>query len=600
MAAPIIVHVHEYCRVHQMNKPPGDIAHNFLSKLSGVRQTGSGWQAQCPCRDDDRNPSLSIGEGQDGKVLVTCHRGGGCNVEQICFAVGMKVSDLMPPSIDFVKPKDKPTLVKTYDFVDENGVLLFQKLRYLNSDGTKTFKQRKPGPTHGEWVYSLGDTPKVLYNLPAVLAARASGTPIWVVEGEKDADTLTALGFCATTMPGGAGKWLDIHTAALAGAVVDIISDNDLPGRGHALKVLAALTGAGCDAQVWVSETHKDITDHLSAGKTIDNLIALEELPEIFPQSDHTPIADAPRPGTDDAKDALLARVQQILDRDDLDTNLKIAKASLILSSSPSTNVLDPGRLVQWNDLFNEEFDDSYDWVIPGLLERGERVIVVAVEGLGKSMLARQMAILPSAGLHPFTYMPMRPVRTLLIDLENPERIIRRTSRNIEIQAMRRGNVARLDGHILVKPSGLNLMTASDRALLEDAVERTKPEILLIGPLYKAFIDPGGRTSESIAVEIAKYLDTIRIGFNCALWIEAHAPLGSSMTSRDLRPFGSAVWSRWPEFGISLQPDPTTNDPFVYDVKHFRGARDERQWPTKIRRGKVFPFEAMEFAKIGP
>jgi len=86
--------------------------------------------------------------------------------------------------------------------------------------------------------------------------------------------------------------------------------------------------------------------------------------------------------------------------------------------------------------------------------------------------------------------------------------------------------------------------------------------------------------------------------YNCALWIEHHAPLGSTMSTRDLRPFGSAVWSRWPEFGISLQPDPTAVTPFVYDVRHFRGARDERPWPLKITRGKRFPFEVLEYNKI--
>jgi replicative DNA helicase len=70
------------------------------------------------------------------------------------------------------------------------------------------------------------------------------------------------------------------------------------------------------------------------------------------------------------------------------------------------------------------------------------------------------------------------------------------------------------------------------------------------------------------------------------------------MSTRDLRPFGSAVWSRWPEFGISLTPDLTASMPYVYDVRHFRGARDERHWPTKITRGKEFPFQVIEFAKV--
>jgi hypothetical protein len=134
--------------------------------------------------------------------------------------------------------------------------------------------------------------------------------------------------------------------------------------------------------------------------------------------------------------------------------------------------------------------------------------------------------------------------------------------------------------------------------VLEKAIEESKPELLVMGPLYKSFVDPGGRTSEAIAVEVAKYLDDIRTTYQCALWLEHHAPLGTTMSTRDLRPFGSAVWSRWPEFGISLTPDPSAVGQYVYDVKHFRGARDERQWPTKMKRGSRLPFEVLEFMKV--
>jgi replicative DNA helicase len=163
---------------------------------------------------------------------------------------------------------------------------------------------------------------------------------------------------------------------------------------------------------------------------------------------------------------------------------------------------------------------------------------------------------------------------------------------------MRRGHVARIYGEVLTKPSGMDLLKPEDRLILEEAIERVKPDILVMGPLYKSFVDPGGRTSEAIAVEVAKYLDTIRTVYGCALWLEHHAPLGTTVTTRELRPFGSAVWSRWPEFGISLQPDPTANEPYVYDVRHFRGARDQRQWPLKIKRGKIFPFEVIEFMNV--
>ena len=173
---------------------------------------------------------MSVALGQDDKVLVTCHRGSGCSVVEICDAVNLKVIDLYPP-----RPEErKLSLVATYDYRDENGKLLFQKQRFVDQWGKKTFRQRRPDPANsGKYLYTLDDTPKVLYRLPEVMEAKRTGDMIWLVEGEKDADNVAKLGFCATTPPNGAGKWLDIHTKALEGATVWIISDNDTVGREH-------------------------------------------------------------------------------------------------------------------------------------------------------------------------------------------------------------------------------------------------------------------------------------------------------------------------------------------------------------------------------
>ena len=471
--------------------------------------------------------------------------------------------------------------------------MLFQKLRYIDGDGKKTFRQRKPDG-QGSWVYSLGDTPKILYNLPAVKQGVAGGYPIWVVEGEKDADTLIDIGIIATTMPGGAGKWLDIHTEALAGAEVEIIADNDEPGIAHAKLVLSELTKAGCVANIWVAPKGKDVTEYLSIGGSLDDFLALEvDVPTPSPIIETVAV-----PPTDDVFSQARTKLEALLVRTDLTPQQILVKAQDIALLASRDKPVNFGRLVDWDSFINETTDDSYDWVIEDLIERGERVIVVAAEGVGKTMLARQVAILSGCGINPFTYQKMKQIRTLTVDLENPERIIRRTSSSIFKTAMDRGYTTKPTAQLLVKPSGLDLMKAEDRMVLETAIEEAKPELLVMGPLYKAFIDPGGRTSESVAVEVARYLDHVRDVYKCALWLEHHAPLGESMTNRQMRPFGSAVWSRWPEFGIALTPDLTGGGPHVYDVRHFRGARDERPFPTKIRRGKLFPFEVMEFAKV--
>lgn len=556
----------------------------FLARLKGVRETANGWEARCPCRNDDDNPSLSISEDEGtGNILVTCHRGSPCSTKQICESVGLTQAALFPPQ---KRTKEKLDLVKTYNYNDVDGTLLFQKLRYVDSGGKKTFRQRKPDGSGG-WEYSLGDTPKVLYNLPAVVKAVAEGYPIWVVEGEKDADTLIELGIIATTMPGGAGKWLDIHTQVLAGAEVEIIADNDEPGIAHAKSVFEELTKAGCTANIWSTPKGKDVSEYLALGGNLDEFVPLE--------MGSAPVSEAPPP--DDSFSEAKAKLEALLVRSDLTPQQILVRAQDIALLAARDKPTDFGRLVDWSSFVSESVDDSYDWVIDELIERGERVIVVAAEGVGKTMLARQVAILSGCGINPFTYQKMKQVRTLTVDLENPERIIRRTSTAIMKTALSRGYTNTPTAQLLIKPSGLDLLKPEDRMVLERAIEDAKPELLVMGPLYKAFIDPGGRTSEAVAVEVARYLDYIRDVYKCALWLEHHAPLGESMTNRQLRPFGSAVWSRWPEFGISLTPD-LTGGMHVYDVRHFRGARDERPFPTKMRRGKLFPFEVIEYARV--
>jgi len=329
----------------------------------------------------------------------------------------------------------------------------------------------------------------------------------------------------------------------------------------------------------------KDVTDIIESGGTLAQLRDYDEL------------ADTPQ--QDDPFAPILAKIEKIFERDDLSDNAKMLRATnTILELGPQSQARPTGRLVKWSDFIDETEDDEYDWIIPHVLERGERVMVVAAEGVGKTFLARQVALCSAAGINPFTFEQMKPVRTLMIDLENPQRIIRRTSKDIYKRALKYGFSKDPQSHILIKPDGLDLLKSSDRQYLEDAIDEVQPDLLFLGPVYKSFIDPGGRTSESIAIEVAKYFDSLREWFKCAMWFEHHAPLGSTMSTRDLRPFGSAVWSRWPEFGLALSPDPTATEGYVYEVNHFRGARDQRRFPTRMKRGTTFPFEVLEFMKV--
>lgn len=167
----------------------------------------------------------------------------------------------------------RPEIVKTYDYTDRDGALLYQVVRMQRKmpDGTwartkdgkgtwKTFMQRRPDGA-GKWIWSLspgefmrrpgGDwrvfdrekftegmetrffdagADHTIYRHPAVEVAIAEGQVVMLTEGEKDADTAVALDFCGTTNSSGSKHWTDTHAACLRDADVVICLDNDAAG----------------------------------------------------------------------------------------------------------------------------------------------------------------------------------------------------------------------------------------------------------------------------------------------------------------------------------------------------------------------------------
>jgi hypothetical protein len=117
---------------------------------------------------------------------------------------------------------------------------------------------------------------KVLYRLPGIIEAIASGHPIFVVEGEGKADVLQQLEIAAIANPGGAGKWQPEFSEHLRDADVLLLPDNDDPGWGHINQVGAALTGIAARTRVLVLPglpPKGDVRDWLAAGGTREQLL---------------------------------------------------------------------------------------------------------------------------------------------------------------------------------------------------------------------------------------------------------------------------------------------------------------------------------------
>jgi replicative DNA helicase len=248
--------------------------------------------------------------------------------------------------------------------------------------------------------------------------------------------------------------------------------------------------------------------------------------------------------------------------------------------------------VVQSLDDLHATVDEPEDWVIPGVLARGERLVLVAHPGHGKSTLWRQMAVMCGQGIHPFRYSPVPPIRTLLIDLENPETIIRRKCAPIVDQAMRSARPYTVDQAMLFHhPAPLDIRSRAGFAALDTACAQAQPDLVCLGPLYKLFRSGKGEKYEDVAVDVTGRLDDLRTRHGFALMIEHHAPKGSNGV-REMVPGGSWVWEAWPEFGFGLVPV-KKGDRTILAWGDWRGARDERDWPTRLERGRVWPWESV-------
>ena len=249
-------------------------------------------------------------------------------------------------------------------------------------------------------------------------------------------------------------------------------------------------------------------------------------------------------------------------------------------ASLRNSGISDDVQSITLDELLSEA-DDEPDWVIPGLLERRDRLMLTGEEGLGKSYMLRQIAVFAAAGLDPFeTGKRIPPVRVTIIDCENTIRQVRRKVRPVVEFAKRYGAP---NGHPvnLLCSSRIDITRDRDLARIHYELDATQPDILVIGPLYR--LVPRALQTDDEAAPVLAALDTIRER-GVSLLIEAHAghALGKGGV-RDLRPRGSSALLGWPEFGYGMR---TVAQGYA-DLVPWRGDRDERAWPMRVRHDNL-------------
>jgi putative DNA primase/helicase len=235
-------------------------AADFAHRLRRVRRRGDWYDAICPAHSD-RDASLSFSDG-DKAILMTCHAG--CSKEAVLRSLGLRW-----PDVFFNNEYSDRRPVARYPYHDEDGRLLYEVLRFE----PKAFVVRRPD-SNGRWVYNMGTTRRVLYRLPQLKGEQT----VYVVEGEKDADSLTDLGIPATTPAWGAGAWRQAYTDQLLWAGVQrvvVLPDNDKAGEAYSEAVARACSMAGMAVKVVRLPglpTGGDVTDWITAGGTVKEL----------------------------------------------------------------------------------------------------------------------------------------------------------------------------------------------------------------------------------------------------------------------------------------------------------------------------------------
>lgn len=249
---------------------------DLAALLVAVRTDGRTRDVQCPAHADQR-ASLSVSRGAEGRLLLHCHAG--CTLEAVLAAAQLDVSAL------FEQRGAAKRIVAVYHYLDEHGTPVFDVVRFAPKD----FRQRR-----ADGVWTMRGVRRVLYRLPEFQRM----STVYVVEGEKDADRLAALGLPSTTNPGGAGKWRADYTQQLRAAAVArvvILPDHDDPGWAHAQQVAAACTGAALEVRVVALPNlpaKGDVSDWIAAGGTADALRALAQAAPVWTharQTDPTP-----------------------------------------------------------------------------------------------------------------------------------------------------------------------------------------------------------------------------------------------------------------------------------------------------------------------
>lgn len=261
--------------LREIGLSPSDIKNWFEREIQPKNVKVDGDQIYCSCpiqshnhKHGDKDPSFSFNVA-DG--CWYCHSTGDSgSIKKLC-----ELCSANPPWSGVGKIPARQTI---YVYEDTTGKPTYEVVRVDTPSGKKIF-QRAILP-NGERRNSMCGVERVPYRLSEVLEAQKNNQTIFIVEGEKCAETLRSLGLTATTNSGGAGKWNDCGKYFQKGINIIVIPDNDEPGRKHGAEVATDLKRRGCNVKVLNLpglQQKEDIYDWLKAGHSKEELLKIVE-----------------------------------------------------------------------------------------------------------------------------------------------------------------------------------------------------------------------------------------------------------------------------------------------------------------------------------
>jgi hypothetical protein len=359
-------------KLSMQNYAKNVVLHRALS-TSMLNFTYSSKKQVCPC-----------GQSKSYTPLISHTSGGKCHSTKC----GQK---FFPPEQSY--QNGNATHSETvYAYRDEQGAVLFETVRYYKN-GEKSFYQRRPMP-NGSYIKGLGNVRRVLYNLPEVQKAIQSQQEIFLVEGEKDCETLKAQGLLATCNPMGAGKWRKEYNEILRNAHIVILPDNDQAGKEHGNSVLQALQGIAASVKIvpLPDLPHKgDVSDWLAQGNTVEKLREIVSKTPVYVQKHQAPVTSGKLPITpvNGFEEPIVPIVSTTLEK-------------IMATEMP-----------------------PIEWLIEGLLALASFNVIAARPKQGKSWLALSMALAVSGGHRFMGKFQTTACEVLYFDLESSQRRIK-------------------------------------------------------------------------------------------------------------------------------------------------------------------------------